>query len=103
MLEDLHLKTIEHSKSDGEFNFVLSNGERTESESYEKMVEFQLPKKINRVDKALLSSYKVEYKLDTSGTYFDAPKFCFRKQSITTYLKSDFYLLYFRNSASNSK
>ena len=49
MLEDLLLKTIEHSKSDGEFNFVLSNGERTESESYEKMVEFQLPKKINRV------------------------------------------------------
>jgi hypothetical protein len=33
MLEDLHLKTIEHSKSDGEFNFVLSNGERTDSES----------------------------------------------------------------------
>ena len=40
MLKDLHLKTIEHSRHDGEFNFVLSNGVRTESESYEKMVEF---------------------------------------------------------------
>jgi len=49
MLKDLHLKTIEHSRHDGEFNFVLSNGERTESESYKKMVEFKLPPRISKL------------------------------------------------------
>ena len=49
MLKDLCLSAVEYNKRDKEFNFILSNGARTESDSFEKMTHYRFEERICRV------------------------------------------------------